>query len=108
MGGGEPAGAGNVDGEKLAPNHVLPALALFAKGRPSQIVCTVRKEGVTVLCDGEKVISWQGKPERLSLSEYWKTPHDNALLLGAMTVATVFRGSRNADSRRREEIAVSA
>ena len=82
--GGEPAGAlENVDGANVSANETSFRRALFAKGRPSQIVCTVRKEGVTVLCDGEKVISWQGKPERLSLSDYWKTPHDNALFLGA-------------------------
>jgi hypothetical protein len=81
---GEPAGAlENVDGANVSNNETSFRRALFAKGRPSQIVCTVRTEGVTVLCDGQEVISWEGKPERLSLSDYWKTPHDNALLLGA-------------------------
>jgi hypothetical protein len=82
--GGEPAGAlENVDGANVSSNETSFRRALFAKGRPSQIVCTVRAGGVTVLCDGQEVISWEGKPERLSLSDYWKTPHDNALLLGA-------------------------
>lgn len=83
-GGGEPAGAlENVDGANVSANETSFRRAVFAKGRPSQIVCTVRKGGVTVLCDGQEIISWQGKPERLGLSDYWKTPRDNALLLGA-------------------------
>jgi len=43
----------------------------------------VKKDCVTVTCDGRELIHWQGEPQRLSLSDYWKTPHDNALFLGA-------------------------
>ena len=34
------------------------------------------KEGVTVACDGRPIIDWKGAASRLSLSDYWNTPHD--------------------------------
>lgn len=56
---------------------------LLVKNRLSQIVCTVRKNGVRVEVDGEGVIDWKGDPKELSLSEYWQTPNANRLFLGA-------------------------
>lgn len=50
---------------------------------PNGKVCTIRKDAVTVTCDGRTVIDWRGEPSRLSLSDYWRTPRDEALLLGA-------------------------
>ena len=29
------------------------------------------------------MIAWKGEPSRLSLSDYWRTPCENALFLGA-------------------------
>ncbi|MBS0206351.1 MAG: hypothetical protein JSS49_25970 [Planctomycetes bacterium] len=73
----------NVDGKNVMRNTTSVQRKLLVKGRPSQIVCTVRKQSVTVTCDGHEVIAWQGVPRQLSLSDYWKTPHDQALFLGA-------------------------
>jgi len=56
---------------------------LLVKNRLSQIVCTVRKTGVRVEVDGHPVIDWKGDPKELSLSEYWQTPNDNRLFIGA-------------------------
>lgn len=56
---------------------------LFAKNRLSQVVCTVRKDGVSVEVDGQAVIDWKGESKELSLSEYWQTPNSNRLFIGA-------------------------
>jgi hypothetical protein len=56
--------------------------ALFEHNRLLEIVCTVRKDSVTVVGDGRQVIDWQRMPSQLSLSDDWKTPREDALFLG--------------------------
>ena len=83
-GDGSPASAlENIDGKNFGGNATTVRRDVLVKGRPSQIVCTVRKDSVTVTCDGHELIRWQGDSRRLSLSDYWKTPTDSALFLGA-------------------------
>ncbi|MCC7421495.1 MAG: hypothetical protein IT428_14520 [Planctomycetaceae bacterium] len=72
----------NIDGKNVG-NVSTSERKVFAKGRPSQILCTVRKDSVAVSIDGREIIQWKGDRSRLSLSDYWKTPHDNALFVGA-------------------------
>lgn len=80
---GEPANAlENIDGKNVG-NASTVRREVLVKDRPSLIVCTVRKDSVTVTCDGHELIHWRGVPKRLSLSDYWKTPHETALFLGA-------------------------
>lgn len=57
--------------------------AVFKKGQPSQIVCTVRSTGILVLVDGRQVINWQGDAASLSVDDYWQTPRKNAIFIGA-------------------------
>jgi hypothetical protein len=73
----------NVDGRNVRSNATALMANLLQKDRPSQIIVTVRKDSVVVRCDGRTIIDWQGKPEQLSLGEYWKTPNANTLFLGA-------------------------
>lgn len=72
----------NVDAENVGNPTTLRS-NLLRKDRPSTIVCTVRHDSVTVTCNGREIIRWHGKPEQLSLSDYWKTPSDNAIFVGA-------------------------
>lgn len=55
----------------------------FQQNRLSQVIVMVKKKRVTVSVDGDTIIDWSGEPSRLSLSDYWKTPNDSALFLGA-------------------------
>jgi len=73
----------DVDGRNVDGNATTLRGPLLAKNRLSAIVCTVRKDRVTVTCDGRPVIDWRGEPGRLSLSNYWNTPHAEHLFLGA-------------------------
>ncbi len=83
-GDGPPASAlENIDGKNVGGNATTVRRDVLVKDRPSQIVCTVRKDSVTVMCDGHELIRWQGESKRLGLSDYWKTPTDSALFLGA-------------------------
>lgn len=73
----------NVDGKNVSGNATVIMADLLKRDRPSQIIVTVRDGSVVVRCDGRTIIDWQGKPEQLSLGDYWKTPNSNALFLGA-------------------------
>ncbi|NQV24393.1 MAG: hypothetical protein HQ518_08500 [Rhodopirellula sp.] len=73
----------NIDGRNVGSNATTMLLELLQKNRPSQIIVTVRKDSVVVQCDGRKIIDWRGKPEQLSLGDYWNTPNANSLFLGA-------------------------
>jgi hypothetical protein len=82
--GGEPASAlENVGGKNVSANATTVRRTIFEQNRPSCLVCTVRKDAVTVTCDGHPLLEWKGDPKELSLGDYWKTPHENVLFLGA-------------------------
>jgi len=82
---GEPPSSAleDVDGLNVGRNATTVRTKLLEKNRPSAIVCAVRKGRVTVTCDGRPLIDWQGDASRLSLSDYWQTPNENRLFLGA-------------------------
>ena len=71
----------NIDGRNVNNNATTLRAGLFQKDRPSAISVAVRKDSLTVTCDGREIIHWTGDPSRLSLSDYWKTPDDEALRL---------------------------
>jgi hypothetical protein len=72
----------NIDDQNVG-NASTVRREVLVKDRPSQIVCTVRKDSVSVTCDGHELLNWRGDAKRLSLSDYWKTPNETALFLGA-------------------------
>jgi hypothetical protein len=72
----------NIDGKNVG-NISTHGGPVFVKGRPAQVICSVRKTGVHVQVDGRTVIDWTGKPSQLSLGEYWDTPNKETLFLGA-------------------------
>lgn len=72
----------NIDGKNVG-NVSTHSGPVFVKGRPAQVICSVRKTGVQVQVDGRAVIDWTGKPSQLSLGEYWETPNKETLFLGA-------------------------
>ena len=72
----------NIDGRNVGNESTFSG-KLFRKGHLSQVISTVRKDGVSVSVDGRPIIRWQGAPDRLSLGDYWKTPNDAALFIGA-------------------------
>jgi hypothetical protein len=84
LGDGEPASAlEDIDGLNVLRNDTTLRARLLQKNKLSQIVCTVRQQSVVVLCDGVEIIRWQGDAVRLSLSDYWNTPQETALFVGA-------------------------
>ena len=81
--GGRVSALENIDGRNVADNPTRIDGDVFRQSRPTEIVCTVEAGGVAVTVDGRPWIEWKGKPDRLSLSDYWQTPRKDALFLGA-------------------------
>ena len=72
----------NIDGQNVG-NATTFSGNVFRKDRLAQVIVSVQRDGVTMSVDGRQIVSWRGSPDRLSLSEYWKTPNAKALFLGA-------------------------
>jgi hypothetical protein len=73
----------NVDGRNVADNPTRIEGDVFRQHRPAEIVCAVEAGAVSVTVDGRPWIAWKGSTDRLSLSDYWQTPRQEAMFLGA-------------------------
>jgi hypothetical protein len=63
-----------VDGKTADDNETTNIAAVFDAGRPTTIVCIVRKTAVQITSNGQPLIQWSGDPARLSLDQrFW--PH---------------------------------
>ncbi len=71
----------NVNGRNVGNETTLSG-RVFLPNRLSQVIVTVLKSGVRMEVDGRVVADWKGDASRLSLSDYWKTPHDERLFSG--------------------------
>jgi hypothetical protein len=72
----------NIDGRNVGNESTFRG-PVFTRGQLSQLVITVRKNGISMMVDGRQLIDWKGKADRLSLSDYWETPDKKAMFLGA-------------------------
>ena len=72
----------NIDGQNVG-NETTYRGNLLRKDQLSQVVVKVSPEGVRVSVDGRQIIRWEGKPEQMSLGDYWSTPDASAVFIGA-------------------------
>ncbi|MEZ5942619.1 MAG: hypothetical protein R3C18_14595 [Planctomycetaceae bacterium] len=72
----------NVNGQNVGNSTTMEG-DVFQQGKISQVIVEVRNGQVYVRVDGRLIINWRGDAEALSLSDYWKTPRDEALFIGA-------------------------
>ena len=81
---GEMSGLALIDGEPVTDirNPSRFHGAVIPLDSNTKIVCTVRKNGVHVLCNGYAIIDWRGDLERLSLPPSWRTKEVAGLFLG--------------------------
>jgi len=63
------------DGEALYNGRVLVA------GRPNTIICSVRKNRLSVKVNGKLILDWTADYTRCRLEPYWATPDPRALVL---------------------------
>jgi beta-mannanase len=80
--GGGVSGLERIDGKVSQDNETTRRGWRFTNGRPTTIVCKVRRGGVSVTCEGKPIIDWAGDASRLSIVGGWKVPDDGQLFLG--------------------------
>lgn len=65
-------------------NETAKSGRFLKDGQPNMVVCTVRKTGVQVVCNGATLIDWNGAAGRLSTAPWWKTAEPRRLYLGTL------------------------
>lgn len=60
----------------------MGSTSVFTNDKPSEIVCTVRKNRILVTTDGRTMVDWIGAPNRLSVHPIWSVPDKQALYIG--------------------------
>ncbi len=68
-----PGGSGldRIDGKPFTSNESSRPGGRFTPGMPVRLECTVRKDGVYVTMNGEKIADWRGDRARLSVVPIW-------------------------------------
>lgn len=72
-----------INGKESRDNETLRKGQRLLANEPSTIVLTVRRDHITVACNGKSVIDWKGDPTQLSVPSVWNAPKTNSLILGA-------------------------
>jgi len=80
-------GIENIDGESLREdrNPTKNMGLRLPRDTTKRVRIEVRRDGVRVFCDQEKVIDWQGRPEQLSTA-FWKNDRPESLFVGSQAV----------------------
>jgi hypothetical protein len=88
--GGNGTGLEVLDGRMAKDNETSFKGPALAGSGPSTIICSLRKEGVTVTVDGKKIVDWKGNYSRLGTIPEFKIPNARALCIGAYGAACAF------------------
>lgn len=73
---------GWVDGKHTRENEAAYRGKILTNDKPALILCSVRKDGVTVSVDGKKVTSFKGSYDRLSNADVLGMPNVRTMYLG--------------------------
>jgi len=76
------SGLGLIDGKRIAENETKHQGSLLTNGKPSTVVCSIRKTGVAVQVDGKRIVHWKGDIRRTSLVSGNKGSRSDTLLIG--------------------------
>ncbi|MBI3856520.1 MAG: hypothetical protein HY293_12605, partial [Planctomycetes bacterium] len=80
---GSKSGLDAIDGKRFVENETTRDGAVFSADKPSTILCSVRKDRVTVSVDGKVLLDWKAEFPRLSLRTAWATRDPKFLFLGS-------------------------
>ena len=72
----------NVNGRNVG-NETTFSGNVFRQNQLAQVITTVRNDSVSMAVDGRTIVFRKGSSQELSLSDYWATPNDAALFIGA-------------------------
>jgi hypothetical protein len=88
--GGNGTGLEILDGKLAKDNETAVQGSVLAANKPSTVVCSVRKEGVTVTIDDRKIVDWKGPFSRLKNFPEFQVPNPRALCIGSYGAVCVF------------------
>lgn len=77
------SGLSTIDGRTADNNETTVRGQLLANDVASTVVCSVRKEGVTMTVDGKKIFDWKGDYKRLGNHPALRMPRADVLYLNA-------------------------
>jgi predicted esterase len=80
---GSKSGLDAIDGKRFVENESTRDGAVFSADKASTILCSVRKDRVTVTVDGKVVLDWKADFARLTLRPAWATRDAKLLFLGS-------------------------
>jgi predicted esterase len=80
---GTKSGLDAIDGKRFVENETTREGAVFSADKPSTILCSVRKDRVTVSVDGKVVLDWKADFARLSQRPAWAPRDAKLLFLGS-------------------------
>jgi poly(3-hydroxybutyrate) depolymerase len=80
---GTKSGLDAIDGKRFVENETTRDGSVFSADKPGTILCSVRKDRVTVSVDGKVVLDWKAEFPRLSLRPAWATRDAKLLFLGS-------------------------
>ncbi len=72
-----------IDGLPMRANGTGRSGRVLLPNKIAKILCSVRKDRVTVACDGQTLVDWKGGSQRLSLPTDWQLPKKNVGYLGS-------------------------
>ncbi len=81
-------GINDIDGKGAKENSTRNPGDRLPLNDRKKVKIEIRKGGVRVFCDAEKVIDWQGTPEQLS-TKFWDIPNKNSLFLGSQSAFAI-------------------
>jgi hypothetical protein len=73
----------------LSSNPTASAGKRLRWNRPTSILLSVRRSGVSVVVDGVRLVDWKGDPSQLRLSPEFRVPQRDTLFIGSSE--TMFR-----------------
>ncbi len=89
---GQYSGLARVDGVGYNENETRYAGPLFTNGEPANVRCRVQKDGISVSCNGTKIIDWRGDYSRCGRHKECAGVDPRYLVLGSWS--SVFRISK--------------
>ncbi len=88
---GDISGITLIDMQRADSNPTAYRGKVFPTSKPVTLVCSVRKNGVTVTADSKKIIEWKGDPKRLSQAAWWKVRRSDVLYVGSFNARFLIR-----------------
>ena len=78
---GDSAGLARIDGMRMDQGGTMFRGALLARDLECNLVCEIRRTGVTFRVDGKKIFDWKGEPQRLSRNPALPLARNDTLFL---------------------------